>query len=480
MTLPKKEVWESVLRRNTQGFLDKPRESSEWFQGGIQDVCEQGDNMMWKDGELFTHVPMPIVETRPLIIYHPAADLNYINSWSIMVENSQPFVLFCDEMGPRYPDDLPFIEDSLRFEYFSRIANPLIGGRAYRNSELGYQNMLVQRQKDAKEGILELPQVDILYLDWLDPFSSEVGQESFSDIIPKLAKSVRDGGLIILDRKHVDAVPLWFEYPNLLLSTSDGVCVEHIGRGEWPIPFVDLPNTREVTAEIFKVSNKSKQEGLDEFLASLMMERRLRPEELEKIKYKLPPRWPGHPDLDSWIERYMDYLDFPEMGEPYLPCPPKSSWKTNEYSTWVQSLIDNPEQLRPIPRIEKTLNLGIDVILVNGDITEHLDWLLWKEASLITRSSLMSDCLSKCCWLQHKAVNLQPMWEKPLIPNLIWSGQDSTSNLTVKLLNLAKSPVVATIVYGLASIEQLENELLNYKGNVKELIIFHLDKDDFQ
>ena len=56
--------------------------------------------MMWKNGYLFSSVPLPKVEGRPLIVSHPAADLNYINSWSIMVENDQPFILFCDDLGP--------------------------------------------------------------------------------------------------------------------------------------------------------------------------------------------------------------------------------------------------------------------------------------------------------------------------------------------------------------------------------------------
>ncbi len=436
--------------------------------------------MMWKNGELFFQVPMPKVAGRPLIVYHPAADLNYINSWSIMAENEEPFILFCDEYGPRYPDDLPFIEDGLRHEYFTRIANPLIGGRAYRNSELGYQNMLIQRQKDATEGILELPQVDILYLDWLEPFSSGNPQASINDILPNLARNVRDGGLIILDRKHADIAPSWFAYSNLMQSSSNDVSIEHIGRGEWPIPYVDLPHTREIEADIFRVKNTIKQTGMNDFLASLIMERRLKPEELKKIKYKLPARWPGHPDRDSWMEEYMNYLDFPEMGKPYLPYPPVSSWKIKEYSKWVQSLIDNPSQLRPINRIKRTLNLGMEVTLVNGNITDHLDWLLLKDVSLITRGKLMTDCLSKCCWLQDKAVNLQPMWKSPLISKLRWSGKVSTPNLTTKMLNLAKGPVVATIVNGDASVSQLREDLLKYKGDVKELIIFHIDKEDYQ
>lgn len=433
--------------------------------------------MMWKNDELFSHVPMPQAEGRPLIVAHPAADLNYLNSWSIMVENEHPFVLFCDEYCPRYPDNLPFYRDDIDNEYFARLANPLTGGRAYRNPGIGFQNMLIHRQKEAVEGMQDLPLLDILYIDWLSPFSEQGSDETFSDIMPKLATNVRDGGIIILDRKHDQNISKWFDFPELLASTTHGVTLEHIGRGEWLI--LTLPDNREVTAEIFKVSHSKPQTGVTEFLASLMMERRLTAEQLKKIKYKLPARWPGHEDKDTWMERYLEYLDFPEIGKPYHPCPLDNSWTLDEYSTWVQSLIDNPEQLRPIPRTARTLKLGIDVTLIHGDITEHLDWLMWKDASLILRNRLMDKCLSRCCWLQFKAVNLQPKWESPLISKLRWSGQESNLHLTTSLLKLAKGPVVATIVYGDASVSQLKKDLLDYKGDVEELIIFHIDEKDF-
>jgi len=436
--------------------------------------------MMWKNGDLFPSVPFPKVEDRPLLVYHPAPDMNYVNSWSIMVENDQPFILFCDDMGPRYPDDLPFLETSLRMEYFARIANPLIGGRAYRHPELGYQNMLVQRQKDANLGIEDLPLLDILYVDWLEPFIEKRGRNSYSDIIPKLATHVRDGGLIILDRKHAETIPEWFTYSQIILSTKKDVCIEHIGRGEWLIPYVDLENVRDVEAEIFVVKNLNQEKkNMDDFLASLMHERRLKPNELLKTRNKLPLRWPGHPDKDSWMERYMEYLDRPESGEPYLPCPYNNSWSYKEYTTWVQSLIDRPEVLRPIPRKERTLDLGIKVTLVHGDIRDHLDWLYVEDASLILREKLMSNCLSNWCWLQYKAVDLQPKWNRPLITKLKWSGKNSTPNLTLEILDLAKSSVVATIAHGDGSLKQLKRQLKKYQGEVEHLIIFHKDACDY-
>ena len=44
-------------------------------------------------------------------------------------------------------------------------------------------------------------------------------------------------------------MPEWFAYSQIILSTKKDVCVEHIGRGEWPIPYLDIDGVREVQAE---------------------------------------------------------------------------------------------------------------------------------------------------------------------------------------------------------------------------------------
>ena len=167
--------------------------------------------------------------------------------------------------------------------------------------------MLAMRQKDASKGIEDLPLVDILYLDWLEPFVENRSRNSYSDIIPKLASHVRDGGLIILDRKHAEVVPEWFAYSQIILSTKKDVCVEHIGRGEWPIPYLDIDGVREVQAEVFRVKNLGNEKvDVNDFLASLIHERRLTPKDLKKKTKKLPERWPAiririHGIKDTWI-----------------------------------------------------------------------------------------------------------------------------------------------------------------------------------
>ena len=60
--------------------------------------------MLWKGNKMFTSIPFPIVEDRPLIAYHPGPHQNYLASWNVMVDNGQPFVLICDDLGPDYPD----------------------------------------------------------------------------------------------------------------------------------------------------------------------------------------------------------------------------------------------------------------------------------------------------------------------------------------------------------------------------------------
>jgi hypothetical protein len=120
------------------------------------------------------------------------------------------------------------------------------------------------------------------------------------------------------------------------------------------------------------------------------------------------------------------------------------------------------------------------VRLVHGDILEHLDWLTLKKASLAVRRTLQDLCLDENIFLKKQVVNLQPLWIRKPIADLIWSGPDATPNLTSELLRLSKSNVLATVSHGLATLEELEDALIDYDGHVEELVIFHLDEGDYR
>ena len=437
--------------------------------------------MFWKNDEPFLEIPIPESEDRPLIVYHPAAGINYLSSWSILVENQKPFVLVCDDIGPHYPDDWPFTRDFTNSEYFVRMYNPLIGGRAYRNPDLDFENMLIHRAIDVNEGIQDMPLVDILYVDWLDPFINQGDEKTSANVFSKLAKYVTNGGIIILDKKHEDVIPEWFDFNHKEVQINDNLSIQHLGLGDWPIPHVSIEGTRPVMAEIFRVNNNQKDSDPNDFLSKLNFERRLEIKDLQRIRNNPPDRFPGFPDKDDWMERYLEHLDLPKyFNKPQYPFPQDYVWKKSDYSKWIEELISKPCQLRPTSRKERNIEInGLEITFVHGDIYDHLDWLKSLDASILLRKNLFEKCEKKMYATMSKSPRIQRDFHKPLIPKLRWSGPEATEDLTLKLLDLAETEIAATIAHGDGTIFQLENQISNWKNHVKKLIIFHLDEEDY-
>ena len=120
------------------------------------------------------------------------------------------------------------------------------------------------------------------------------------------------------------------------------------------------------------------------------------------------------------------------------------------------------------------------VRLVHGNMLEHLDWLSLKQASIAVRRNLQDLCLDENIFLKKHVVNLQPLWIRKPIADLIWSGPDATPDLTMQLLRLSKSNVLATVSHSLATLNELQATLKHYGGHVEELVIFHLDEGDYR
>ena len=70
----------------------------------------------------------------------------------------------------------------------------------------------------------------------------------------------------------------------------------------------------------------------------------------------------------------------------------------------------------------------------------------------------MSDCLSKWCLPNQSSRFATKMGQKSDSEiEMVWL--DSTPNLTLEMLKLSKSPVVATIVHGNATLKELRKQL---------------------
>ena len=136
-----------VMRAIIRDLKDKRREYSELSLLAIRGVCDA----MEKQSILHRH-SLWKVKDRPLIVAHPGAHMNYLASWNVMVDNEAPFVLVCDDLSPAYPDGWWSSHSQNNSEYFARISNPQGIGQAYRNPDLGFQNLLIHRETEAKKG----------------------------------------------------------------------------------------------------------------------------------------------------------------------------------------------------------------------------------------------------------------------------------------------------------------------------------------
>ena len=442
--------------------------------------------MLWKNNQFFTDIPFPKVEDRPLIVAHPGAHMNYLASWNVMVDNEAPFVLVCDDLSPAYPDGWWSSHSQNNSEYFARISNPLGIGQAYRNPDLGFQNLLIHREMEAKKGLKDYPFIDIMYIDFPEiflegGFDFESKEPVLFQAASLLSSKVRDEGLIIFDLKNASQD---LSLPKGLIEINEEISWEYMGKAEWFIipKGVDLfhSGNQDVQAVICKVRNKNNFPDCFDFLASLMKERRLSIDELENIKH-LPPRWPFHIHQSEYIDAWLRHAEF-GGNEPFLhPMPLDSAWKEEEYKEWIQWLMQHPEQLRPQERQERTMKIGnIDVTFVHGDILDHLDWLESINASLILRRKLLTKCLEKSPYLIKNSVNLQPRWDINPIPNLRWSGTEANHDLTKMMMQLCITDTMATISHHDGSVESLIESLRGMvKTSVKELIIFHKDGEDY-
>ena len=443
--------------------------------------------MLWKNNQFFTDIPFPKVKDRPLIVAHPGAHMNYLASWNVMVDNGAPFVLVCDDLSPAYPDGWWSAHSQNNAEYFARISNPQGIGQAYRNPDLGFQNLLIHREIEAKKGLKDYPFIDIMYTDFPEiflegGFDFESEKPVLLQAASLLSSKVRNEGLIIFDLKNADGN---ISLPKGLIEINEDVSWEYIGKAEWFIipKGVDLLHTgnQDVHAVIYKVRNKNEFPDCFDFLASMMKERRLSVDELKNIKH-LPPRWPFHIHQSEYIDAWLRHAEF-GGAEPFLhPMPLDSAWKKEEYKQWIQWLMQHPDQLRTQKRHERTLTIGdVNVTFVHGDILDHLDWLESINASLVLRRKLLTNCLEKNPYLIKNSVNLQPRWDINPISNLKWSGIDANQNLTDEIMKLSRTNTIATIVHGDSTINQLSKALSKVKKNpVQRLILFHKDSNDYE
>jgi hypothetical protein len=425
---------------------------------------------------------------RPMIVYHPGPHRNYISSWSVMEEIDKPFVLVCDDEYPWYPDDeYEPLTDLLGFEIFTRINQPLIGGRGYRRPNVSMEHAMIHRQIDARRGIQDLPFCDILYLDFFDIFSSPCFDWSKGDVsqeqrqlkeVELLSNHIVDGGYLLVDKKNeFNGVGL----PKKKTILPNGVEIEYQGTIEWLSTSID--DARIFFTEVYKIHSKKSFEEPFEFLSRCILERRLSVEHLILKINNVPLSPPPHYTVSHYCDRWLLHLDLPWVfSAPTIPISQGKTWrKKAAYNDWLKFLIEHQEQLRPPKRKEYAFHhSGVDVTIVKGDIFEHADWLVGKNAAVVARKKFITPLVELRWELAQHSIALQMDWSNRMrIPHLRWSGEHATPLLTKEILNKSRHHTVATVAHGLATIEEVKQSLDSYSGQVKHLIIFAIDEEDY-
>ena len=219
---------------------------------------------LYKNNSIVTNgIPYNSVENKPTVICHPAAGYNYITCWNIMKNIGNSFIIHFTNM-----EDINLEDDSI---VKVRTKPPLT---LYNDNTLKYNNRLVWEQ--IKEEGFNLPECDILYLDWLAGWIPELDDEfspTFVDYAKLFVHRVRDGGLIFLDLKHYNgtytdkklSTKKWFRHSGGKVNISDKVMLEYIGRAVWPEVYIadtmnEIGVETEVKTDIFVVNNKSLSE----------------------------------------------------------------------------------------------------------------------------------------------------------------------------------------------------------------------------
>lgn len=425
---------------------------------------------------------------RPMIVYHPGPHRNYISSWSVMEEIGKPFVLICDDTYPWYPDDdYEPLTDLLGFEIFTRIDQPLIKGRGYRRPNVSIEHAMIQRQMDARHGIQDLPFCDMIYLDFFDIFSSQSFDWSRGDITQQerqlkeveiLSQYIIDGGYLLVDKKNeYNGVGL----PKKKTKLGHGVEIEYQGTIEWLSTSID--DARIFFTEVYKIHSKNSFKEPFEFLSKCILERRLPVEQLILKFNTIPLSPPPHYTVSQYCERWFLHMDFPGVfSAPTIPISHGKTWRrTSAYNEWLKFLIEHQEQLRPPKRNAFTFHhQGVDVTIVKGDIFDHADWLVGKNAAVVARKKFVLPLIEMRWELAQHSIALQMDWSNRMrIAHLRWSGEHATPLLTKEILNKSRHHTVATVAHGLATIEEVKQSLDGYTGQVKHLIIFAVDEDDY-
>ena len=471
-------------------------------------------------------LPIEIDENRPVVIAHPAAGNHYSASMSLFEDAGHPFVHVLVDYGQFCPDEWPYHADEAHHAIYQRLHDTSEGSPVFRKTSIRIPHWQVHTVGEAYEYLSKAPPVDILYVDWLTWLDHFIENKAtaFADMMAHYVSKIRDGGLVILDHKHLamgeDERNPWFNHPASPFSVGPQTKMEEMCTIEW----LGLDANQEMNtfaATVFKVHHSTTgtlgktdwNEAIKPWFWKSIPEMALTKQQIQCM-IEEDQGESIHPHAitwDNWHDTWTTvHMEGSEKTMTFqTPVPPRVAWPRASYMAYLQWLLAHPQSLQALPekRSYSFENENFVLNLIHGDLLEVAPSLYSDNTALTVRETLQQKVIARCPWWSNQATILQlkQSWIPNPIYGLRWSGESATSHLAKVLIEQAMKQSkgsditkwktfdcrhVVTVAHGTATLAEVMAAVEAYyerlgpntarQEHTLELTIVHLDANEYQ
>ena len=467
-------------------------------------------------------LPIAVPEDRPLVIAHPAAAMHHHASFGLVSDAGHPFIHVMVDRGDYAPDGWGIHASEAGVATWQRIPDTTQGHKVYRKASMSTAHWQIHAPGEAYSTLSNLPPVDILYVDWLEWLEPHGTPPSphFATAISSFVHKIREGGLVVLDHKHIDMAegnhPWYGNVQDEFVHLQNGSMLANKGVVEWMSP--DLYGEfHSHMATVFHVhhgiegalAQKDWELAVQPWFWMTIPEVSMSPAAVEEMLHKNanPAVHPEAPTQEGWMQDWLRYHDEHEPGPVFLgPTPPLNAWPPGAYANFLKWLLEHPNLLLgDYPKTTyRLLGESFKLHIIHGDLLRLAPALHSPTSALAVRSALRQRIVARCPRWLGQALELQSpfSWERNPIKGLQWSGPKATPMLAKTMLELSLSQAgngsfpslktmavnhLVTISHGTASLGEVMNAVIAYYDGLppmmgrrpREMTIVCLDEEDY-
>ncbi len=467
-------------------------------------------------------LPIEVPEDRPLVIAHPAAAMHHHASFGLVSDAGRPFIHVVVDWASYAPGEWYVGANEASLAMWQRLPDTMHGHQVHRKVNLATPHWQIHIEGEAYGALCGMPPLDILYVDWLSWLEAHAPppHAHFANAMSSFVHKIREGGLIVLDHKHVQMSegqhPWYANKGDAFVHLPNGSMLVNRGIVEWMSP--DLYGEHVThAATVYEVhhgiegplAQKDWEEAMEPWFWTTVPEASLSVSGVQALldSHAHPPIHPNEPTQEQWMRDWMRYHDEHEPGPFHLgPTPPQHAWPPGAYAAFLQWLLDHPHVLLGEVATTTYALFGepFKLNIVHGDLLRVAPLLHGPNTVLAVRASLAQSVVARYPKWLGQVLELQSNepWMSNPVKRLKWSGEDATPLLATTMLTLAKSQPhspaypsiksmqvdhIVTVSHGTASLGEVMRAVMAYYESLPpmmgrapmEMTIVCLDEDDY-